>query len=61
MDAYDPIEAERNKSSVLGVLCVILTGIWLGAYWGGFSWTDVRIFNYHPLFMVLGLVFLYGD
>ncbi|KAF6775579.1 hypothetical protein AHF37_05104 [Paragonimus kellicotti] len=72
MDAYDPIEAERNRSSVtfltlliisqvLGVFCVILTGIWLGAYWGGFSWTDVRIFNYHPLFMVLGLVFLYGD
>lgn len=41
---------------------MILTGAWLGAYWGGFSWTDSRVlFNYHPLFMVLGLVFLYGD
>ncbi|KAA0184974.1 Cytochrome b reductase 1 [Fasciolopsis buskii] len=73
MDAYDPIEpgSPRNYgmfmalvviSQILGIICVILTGAWLGAYWGGFSWTDSRVlFNYHPLFMVLGLVFLYGD
>ncbi|CAH8502120.1 unnamed protein product [Schistosoma turkestanicum] len=49
-------------SQIFGLLSVVLTAVWLGKYWGGFSWTHAStIFNYHPLFMVLGLVFLYGD
>ncbi|KAH9587687.1 hypothetical protein MS3_00005328 [Schistosoma haematobium] len=72
MDRYDPVESHPRSSKsfiylviisqIFGLLAVILTAVWLGKYWGGFSWTNANtVFNYHPLFMVLGLVFLYGD
>nr|CAH8847905.1 unnamed protein product [Trichobilharzia regenti] len=72
MDRYDSVESPTEStrsfialvvlSQVFGLLAVVLTGVWLGKYWGGFSWTNAStVFNYHPLFMVLGLVFLYGD
>ena len=45
-----------------GAVSVILTVIWLNAYLGGFSWSDEsKVFNYHPLFMLMGMVFLYGN
>jgi cytochrome b-561 len=47
-------------SQALGVLVVVLVAIWMGSYKGGFSWTD-HAFNFHPLFMVLGMVFMYAD
>ncbi|CAH8559746.1 unnamed protein product [Schistosoma rodhaini] len=72
MDRYDHVESHSGSSKsfiylviisqIFGLLAVILTAVWLGKYWGGFSWTNANtVFNYHPLFMVLGLVFLYGD
>ncbi|CAH8511418.1 unnamed protein product [Heterobilharzia americana] len=73
MDRYDPVESPSSSNSksfifliilsqIFGLLAVVLTAVWLGKYWGGFSWTNAStVFNYHPLFMVLGLVFLYGD
>lgn len=48
-------------SQVLGLTTVILTGVWMGHYHGGFAWAGSAKFNVHPLCMVLGLVFLQGD
>lgn len=35
----------------------------MGHYRQGFAWHDnvAKEFNYHPLFMIIGMVFLYGN
>uniref|UniRef100_A0A1I8FCM7 Transmembrane ascorbate-dependent reductase CYB561 n=1 Tax=Macrostomum lignano TaxID=282301 RepID=A0A1I8FCM7_9PLAT len=48
-------------AQAVGLLAVILTAVWMSVYHGGFSWVPERVFNFHPLFMVIGLVFLYAD
>jgi cytochrome b-561 len=48
-------------AQVVGVIGVILVGVDFGVYFGGFTWGGSTLFNYHPLFMTLGMVFLYGD
>lgn len=49
-------------SQVLGLVSVVLTGVWMGQYKGGFAWDgSAQQFNVHPLCMVLGFVFLQGD
>ncbi|XP_037649045.1 cytochrome b561 isoform X2 [Sebastes umbrosus] len=51
-----------GASQVVGLAAVVLTGVWMGHYHGGFAWDGSgREFNLHPLCMVLGLVFLQGD
>ncbi|KAK6740473.1 hypothetical protein RB195_008749 [Necator americanus] len=50
-------------SQALGGLAILLVAIWMGGYEDGFSWTEdpEREFHYHPTFMVMGMVFLYGE
>ncbi|XP_045926808.1 transmembrane ascorbate-dependent reductase CYB561 isoform X1 [Micropterus dolomieu] len=51
-----------GASQVLGLASVVLTGVWMGHYRGGFAWDgSAQEFNLHPLCMVLGMVFLQGD
>lgn len=51
-----------GASQVVGLLTVVLTGVWMGHYRGGFAWDgSAQEFNLHPLCMVLGMVFLQGD
>ena len=44
-------------------MAVVLVGIWTGHFLGGFAFKDdpEHQFNWHPLLMTLGLVFLYGN
>nr|CAB3235056.1 cytochrome b561 [Phallusia mammillata] len=49
-------------SQGLGVAMIVLIGIWLNSYMGGFAWDGTsKEFNLHPLCMICGLVFLYGE
>jgi len=48
----------------VGLLAVILTIHWVNHFKGGVEWgyTDLGItFNWHPILMTLGLIFLYGN
>jgi len=74
MEKYDSIPSlgEQRTTYRLFTFLVILSqlvaagvtlmvGLWMGIYQGFSSWEDkTKIFSYHPLFMVIGLVFLYG-
>ncbi|XP_066467378.1 lysosomal membrane ascorbate-dependent ferrireductase CYB561A3 isoform X2 [Tiliqua scincoides] len=46
---------------ILGVLCVGLTSFW-GQHWlGGFAWDgSSKMFNWHPVLMVTGMLVLYS-
>lgn len=51
-----------GASQVVGVASVVVSGVWMGHYHGGFAWDgSAQQFNLHPLCMVLGLVLLQGD
>ncbi|KYQ55483.1 Cytochrome b561 [Trachymyrmex zeteki] len=46
-----------------GALLIILMAVWTGHYRNGFSWrSNPKLeFNWHPLLMTIGLVFLYAN
>ena len=47
----------------MGIVTVILTGIWTGHYLDGFAWqnnTNLQ-FNWHAFLMILGMIYLYGN
>ncbi|XP_069479945.1 lysosomal membrane ascorbate-dependent ferrireductase CYB561A3 [Ambystoma mexicanum] len=47
---------------LLGALCVLFTVYWLQNWSGGFAWDGSgRMFNWHPVCMVTGLVVFYGS
>ncbi|KRZ37984.1 putative cytochrome b561, partial [Trichinella pseudospiralis] len=50
-------------SHLLGISAAALIGIWMGVYGGGFDWNGnwKSQFTFHPLFMALGLQFLFGE
>ncbi|VDD82049.1 unnamed protein product [Mesocestoides corti] len=49
-------------AQIFGLAAVVTCIIWMGYYNDGFDWADSAcVFNYHPVFMVLGLIFCFGD
>uniref|UniRef100_UPI00398F84EF lysosomal membrane ascorbate-dependent ferrireductase CYB561A3 n=1 Tax=Pristiophorus japonicus TaxID=55135 RepID=UPI00398F84EF len=49
-------------SLLLGLLCVIFVITWSKGYRGGFAWDgSAKMFNWHPVCMVTGLVVIYGN
>lgn len=48
---------------ILGATLIILVAVWCNNYRGGFAWrSDPKLeFNWHPLLMVIGFVFLYAN
>ncbi|XP_036335671.1 cytochrome b561-like isoform X2 [Rhagoletis pomonella] len=50
-------------TQLCGITMIVLAGCWVGIHFGGFSGSATpRVeFNWHPLFMTIGLIFLYGN
>lgn len=50
-------------TEIFGAILLIAVYIWTGHYRGGFAWnSDPKLqFNWHPLLMTVGYVFLYGN
>lgn len=49
-------------AQVLGILAIILVNVWITQHLGGYNWSVPGLrFNYHPLFMLLGFIFLSGN
>jgi len=47
---------------MLGTFMLAAILLWIWEYYGGFSWADHDLrFNFHPILMVLGMVYLGGN
>ena len=60
LTAFRPVFA---MAQVFGFIAVVLMGVWTGKLYGGFAWQSNPglEFNWHPLLMTIGMVFLYGN
>lgn len=50
-------------TEICGAVLILLTMIWIFYFRGGLAWdSDAgKLFNWHPLLMVIGFVFLYAN
>lgn len=49
-------------AQIFAILSIILVIVWCNQFLGGFDWSDKgQRFNWHPVLMVVGFVFLYGN
>lgn len=51
-------------TQVPGVIAVVMMFVWTINYKGGFGWGEAdpgHAFNWHPLLMTIGMVYLYGN
>ncbi|KAG8230749.1 hypothetical protein J437_LFUL010248 [Ladona fulva] len=50
-------------TEAVGIVVLILMGIWTTLYRGGFAWRSnpALEFNWHPLLMTIGMIFIYGN
>jgi hypothetical protein len=48
-------------TEVIGITAMVLSHIWMSDYHGGFGWETKLVFNYHPVFMTSGMIYLYGN
>lgn len=47
---------------IVGGLMLLTLITWIYSYLGGFGWSDPAVrFNFHPLFMSLGMIYLAGN
>ncbi|XP_062550117.1 transmembrane ascorbate-dependent reductase CYB561-like [Armigeres subalbatus] len=70
MESSSPSPSSLNNfrivyliTQMVGATIVILMGSWVGVHLGGFAWTSRPAieFNWHPLLMSIGMIFLYGN
>lgn len=51
-------------TQLVGIILLILIGAWIGIHLKGFGWDYEQpkiLFNWHPILMTVGMVFLYGN
>lgn len=50
-------------TQLIGLTMIVLMGCWIGVHMGGLAGTSNPSieFNWHPLLMTIGLIFLYGN
>lgn len=47
---------------LIGLTLIVMMAVWVFVFMGGVSWTEPSIqFNWHPLLMTIGMIFLYGN
>ncbi|KAJ6642444.1 Plasma membrane ascorbate-dependent reductase CYBRD1 [Pseudolycoriella hygida] len=49
-------------TQMVGITIIILMAAWISIYLGGFGWSAPAIeFNWHPLLMTIGMIYLFGN
>ncbi|XP_055625354.1 plasma membrane ascorbate-dependent reductase CYBRD1 [Toxorhynchites rutilus septentrionalis] len=70
MDSNSPPATSLNNfrllyliTQMVGITLIILVSSWVGVHLNGLAWTSRPSvqFNWHPLLMTMGMIFLYGN